>query len=142
MTTPHRILLIRPWRDASCGGGCCSVDAATLGGVVEPGDHDHRTDVYRLLVAELPPEVDVQIVAANNLVYLLPTVIRDARSRGRSWAQAARAVLHATTPGAVVVDGQAITSPGGAPDSPERMLALVRAALPERFASSSPGRTP
>jgi hypothetical protein len=138
----HRVLLVRPWRDGSGGGGCCSVDPATLGGVVPHGGHDGRAGPYRLFRAELPPDVDVQIVEASNLVYLLPTVIRDARRRGRSWWGATRAALRATTPGAVVVDGQVITSSGGEHDEPEHLLQLVRATLPMPCVAAPAGHAP
>jgi hypothetical protein len=115
------VVLVRPWTDARAGGGCCSGDVQGI--VLERSDarapHRHRDDlaqgvgprdgvaeVYLRLGAALP-EVDVQVVDAGNLAYLLPVVFQAARPR-LGVVGAVAAATRATTAGAVLVDGQRV----------------------------------
>lgn len=108
------VVLVRPWTDAHGGTGCCSGDARygiCLDGRVDVR-HEHDAEVgliaetYLRLRAELP-DVDVQIVGANNTAYLLPRVFRTVRRRRGTWA-ALREMNRATTAGSVLVDGERV----------------------------------
>jgi hypothetical protein len=130
------VFLVRPWRDAHGGGGCCGGDLR--GGVCldHPVGHEHvdpaatpvPADVvaqtYRLLCAELTG-TDVQIVSAGNVAYLLPASLRAAR-RHSAWGQALRHALRSTTAGAVVVDGVVVGDVETL--GPQGVLAAVRQA--------------
>jgi hypothetical protein len=108
------VVLVRPWTDAHGGTGCCSGDARDgicFDGRVD-GRHEHDAEVglvaetYLRLRAELP-DVDVQIVGANNTAYLLPSVFRTVRRR-RGTRAALREMNRATTAGSVLVDGERV----------------------------------
>ncbi|WP_026536119.1 hypothetical protein [Arthrobacter sp. H14] len=105
-----QVVLVRPWRDAAAGGGCCSAGPESIG--LDNTTHaDHRTgdvfaQTYRLLREQLPG-VDVQIVSSNNSLYLLPTSYRAARRHYGRMRSMRRAAL-STTAGAVLVDGKVI----------------------------------
>ncbi|MFH5823794.1 hypothetical protein [Georgenia sp. AZ-5] len=132
------VVLVRPWRAARGGGGCCSAAPDDVLGR-EPGRHDHLShrragpgpeatvgEAYRLLRAALP-EVDVQVVDAGNTVYLLPTTFRRMRRRF-GVRSAVAAALRAPTAGALLVDGERV---GDVADlGPEGVLAAVRERLP------------
>lgn len=107
-----RIVLVRPWRDAHVGSSCCGGDARH--GIC----FDERVDVARehdaegdlvaqtyLRLREELPDVDVQIVGADNLPYLLPTVFRAVRRR-RGMRAALTEINRATTAGSVLLDGE------------------------------------
>lgn len=64
---------------------------------------DPVSAAYRLL-REQEPTVDVQVVSAGNVTYLVPASFRSARRRFGTWA-AVRHALRSTTAGAVLVDG-------------------------------------
>lgn len=137
--SPARVVIIRPWTGGHTGG-CCSggvgSDPVALDRPVRtPAGHDpavHRLgECYRLLHEELP-EVDVQIVSANNTAYLLPHVYRRVRAGagGRPATgrlAAARAAVQATRAGAVLVDGHQVALLPD--DEPRQVLDAVRAAL-------------
>lgn len=110
MTT--HVVLVRPWTDAHGGTGCCSGEARDgicLDRRLDAA-HGHDAEVglvaetYLRLRAELP-EVDVQIVAAGNSAYLLPSVFRSVRRR-RGTMAALREMNRATTAGSVLIDGE------------------------------------
>jgi hypothetical protein len=61
---------------------------------------------YELLRDSLPT-ADVQIVDASNSVYLVPTTFSRVRRRSGT-RPALAAALRATTPGAVLVDGESV----------------------------------
>lgn len=108
----HSVVLVRPWTDAHGGTGCCGGgvrDGICLDGLVG-GPHEHDMEVRLvaetyLRVRNLDPSVDVQIVAPNNTVYLLPAVFRAVRRR-RGIRAALRAMNRATTAGSVLIDGE------------------------------------
>jgi hypothetical protein len=116
------VVLVRPWTDARAGGGCCSGDVQGIaldGSAVAHASHRRRDDpapgmeprdgvaeVYLRLGVALP-EVDVQVVDAGNLAYLLPIAFRAARPR-LGLLRAVAAAGRATTAGAVLVDGQRV----------------------------------
>jgi hypothetical protein len=108
------VVLVRPWTDAHGGSGCCGGDAGDgicLEGRIG-GPHEHDAEVglvaeaYLRLRAELP-DADVQIVAANNTAFLLPSVFRAVRRR-RGLLVALREMNRATTAGSVLVDGERV----------------------------------
>ncbi len=107
-----RVVLVRPWTDAHGGTGCCSGDARDgicfEGRVDGAREHDPEVELvaatYLRLREELP-ELDVQIVGANNTAYLLPSVFM-AVQRRRGTLAALREANRATTAGSVLVDGQ------------------------------------
>lgn len=112
MTT--RVVLVRPWRDAHVGSSCCGGDARHGICFDERVDVSHEHDAEADLVAqtyltlrEELPDVDVQIVGADNLPYLLPTVFR-AVHRRRGVRAALAEVNRATTAGSVLVDGERV----------------------------------
>lgn len=109
-----RVVLVRPWTDAHGGTGCCGGDARDGicfdGRVDGPREHDAEVglvaEAYLRLRTELP-EVDVQIVGADNTAYLLPSVFRAVRRRRGTWA-ALREANAATAGGSVLVDGERV----------------------------------
>jgi hypothetical protein len=126
------VVLVRPWRDAHGGGGCCGGEVR--GGIcfehrVGGNERDGATPeavaaAYRLLHEHLPG-VDVQIVGADNVAFLVPAAFRDAR-RHSGRLTALRHALHSTTPGAVLVDGAVVGDVEAL--GPEGVLAVVRQA--------------
>ena len=109
-----QVVLVRPWTDAHGGTGCC-------GGDVRDGicldrrvgtvrTHDAETglvaETYLRLRQDLP-EVDVQIVGADNTVYLLPRVFRSIRARQGTVA-ALRGLNRATRAGSLIVEGESV----------------------------------
>ena len=109
-----RVVLVRPWTDAHGGTGCCSGDARDgicfEGRVDGPREHDTEVgtvaEAYLRLRAELP-DVDVQIVGADNTAFLLPSVFRSVRRRRGTWA-AVKEANRATTAGSLLVDGERV----------------------------------
>jgi len=109
-----RVVLVRPWTDAHGGTGCCGGDARDgicfEGRVDGPREHDVEVNLvaeaYLRLRREMP-EIDVQIVGADNTAYLLPSVFRAVRGR-RGTLAALREVNRATTGGSVLVDGERV----------------------------------
>ncbi len=111
-----RVVLVRPWTDAHGGTGCCSGEARDGicfdSRVDGPLEHDAEVELvaaaYLRLRDELP-ELDVQIVSANNTAFLLPSVFRTVRRR-RGAVAALREMNRATTAGSVLVDGERVGS--------------------------------
>jgi hypothetical protein len=132
----HRVLLVRPWDSARAGSGCC---AGGTGGVCVEGWHTDpewvrdRTsrqplgEVYRVVRAGLPPQVDVEIVDPHNSLFLLPAVLRDGRQRGLRWRDAVREMIRGSGYAAIIVDGRRVHD-GELPE-PERALRLIQDAL-------------
>lgn len=111
----HRVLLVREWDSQVGGSGCCG----RLGGGSELGctnEFAHAREgmvamgaVYRALRQELP-EADLTVVDRRNTVWLLPTLVRDARRRGLGWGAVVRQLTMATRDTAIVADGLVISS--------------------------------
>lgn len=131
----HRVVLVRAATTAG-GGGCCGGDVRPF----DPGGshHDHPADthpadtddvaaVYRALCTALPEDVDVQIVAPTNWIFLLPELVRGGRRRGLRGAQLRRSVRAGVAVQSLVVDGAVLAS-GGLP-APARAVELVREQL-------------
>ena len=124
---------MRQWDEQVGGSGCCG----RLGGehteLASSDDFAHAREcmvemgeVYRALRREMP-EVELTVVDPRNTVWLLPTLVRDARRRGLGWADVVRQIRWATGASAIVVDGMVVCR-GRVPDVEEALL-RVRAAL-------------
>lgn len=112
----HRILLVREWDSQTSGSGCCG----RLGGehcdVGHPDAFLHSRalmetmgGIYRELRHELPRDtVDITVVDPRNMVWLIPTIVRDARRRGMAAGEVWREVRRGVRNGAIVVDGRAL----------------------------------
>ncbi len=112
----HRIILVREWDAQLAASGCCG----RLGGQnTELGDTEtfaaNRSEmeamgeVYRALRAELFDEdAEITVVDPRNMVWLVPTLLKDARRRGlglqETWSQLRRGVSYT----AIIVDGKAL----------------------------------
>ncbi len=112
----HRVILVREWDTQLAASGCCG----RLGGQnTELGDADtfaaNRSEmeamgeVYRALRAELFDEdAEITVVDPRNMVWLVPTLFKDARRRGlglqETWSQLRRGVSYTS----IVVDGKVL----------------------------------
>ncbi len=114
----HRIILVREWDAQLAASGCCG----RLGGQnTELGDTETFAanrremeamgEVYRALRAELFDEdAEIAVVDPRNAVWLVPTLLKDARRRGlglkETWGQLRRAVSY----NSIIVDGKVLFS--------------------------------
>jgi hypothetical protein len=112
----HRIILVREWDTQLAASGCCG----RLGGQnTELGDTEtfaaNRSEmeamgeVYRALRAELFDEdAEITVVDPRNMVWLVPTLFKDARRRGlglqETWSQLRRGVSYTS----IIVDGKVL----------------------------------
>ena len=112
----HRVILVREWDAQLSASGCCG----RLGGQnTELGDTEtfaaNRSEmeamgeVYRALRAELFDEdAEITVVDPRNMVWLVPTLFKDARRRGlglwETWSQLQRGVSYT----AIIVDGKTL----------------------------------
>lgn len=132
----HRVVLVREWDAQASGSGCCGRLGGVLDELGEPGTYAHvRVDmekmgaVYRALRSRWPrDEVDIAVVDPRNMIWLVPTVWRDARRRGMSRRQAWRQVRRGVAQNAIIVDGAVVST--APPDHPAEAVAMVGAALP------------
>jgi hypothetical protein len=136
----HRILLVREWDSQTSGSGCCG----GLGGTSCTADHpdsfarsralmESMGAIYRALRRELPRDrFDITVVDPRNMVWLVPTILRDGRRRGlrgwRLWHELNAGMRN----GAIVVDGRALLAhdypePDDAVDAVLRELAAASA---------------
>lgn len=117
MSSPTRVVVVRPWADADASTSCCGGRVRDAVFLDDDAGHRHRTggagvatpvaELYRRL-RDVVPTVDVQIVSSTNAVYLVPWAFRAARRRGTGLREAVRDALGATRGGAVLVDGAVI----------------------------------
>jgi len=137
---PH-IILVRQWDTQMTGSGCCG----KLGGAGSMvGDADAfsaaRADmeamgaVYRALRDAFGEAVTITVADPRNLVWLLPTLIRDGW-RASGPAGAWRALRHGFAPGAIIADGHVLFShriptPGEAREAVGRILEGARTSVP------------
>jgi hypothetical protein len=114
----HRIILVREWDAQLAASGCCG----RLGGEnSEFGDTDTFAanrcemeamgEVYRALRAELLDEdAEITVVDPRNMIWLIPSLLKDARKRGfriaETWNHLKRGVSYT----AIVVDGKTLFS--------------------------------
>lgn len=113
----HQVVLVRDWHDHHGAGGCCGSTEAIAGLVAARGDGEacepdsgaraaDRTGLlYRRLRSRVP-HVGLVVVDSRNWLWLVPSTYRALRARGAGRGHAVRAAASATTPGAVLVDGQ------------------------------------
>jgi hypothetical protein len=129
----HRIILVREWDAQVAASGCCG----RLGGEnTELGDTETFAanrcemeamgEVYRALRAELFDEdAEITVVDPRNMVWLVPTILKDARRRGfgpkEVWAQLRRGVSY----NAIIVDGRVLFS-GRIPPREDAVTAVKR----------------
>lgn len=130
----HRIILVREWDAQLAASGCCG----RLGGEnTELGDTEtfaaNRAEmeamgeVYRALRAELLDEdAEITVVDPRNMVWLVPTIVKDARRRGlgvkESWNSLRRGVSYT----AIIVDGKTLFS-GRIPPVEDAVTAVKKA---------------
>lgn len=131
----HRIILVREWDSQTAASGCCG----RLGGEqTELGDPDtyrhNRVEmekmgaVYRALREDLfDEEVEMTVVDPRNMVWLIPSVLKDARRRGLSIGETLRNVSRGVSYNAVILDGKVLFS--GHVPAPEEAVAAVRLEL-------------
>ena len=131
---PHRVVLVREWDEQHSGSGCCGRlgGMGELGGAVDyaatRATMERMGEVYRALRRELGSgAVDIQVVDPRNTAWLVPVVYRDARRIGLSRRVAWRNVFAATSPSAVVCDGEVLFR--GEPPSPDAAVDAVLRAL-------------
>ena len=114
----HRIILVREWDAQVAASGCCG----RLGGEnSELGDKDTFAanrremeamgEVYRALRAALFDEdAEITVVDPRNMVWLVPSLLKDARKRGlgikETWDHLRRGVSYT----AIIVDGKTLFS--------------------------------
>lgn len=114
----HRIILVREWDAQVAASGCCG----RLGGEnSELGDKDTFAanrremeamgEVYRALRAALFDEdAEITVVDPRNMVWLVPSLLKDARKRGlgikETWGHLRRGVSYT----AIIVDGKTLFS--------------------------------
>jgi hypothetical protein len=131
----HRVLLVREWDAQVSGSGCCG----RLGGIHtelgEPDTYAHTRcdmeamgEVYRAIHAAFgDDEIELTVVDPRNMIWLVPSIWRDARRRGMTRGEAWRQVSRGVANGAVIVDGRVVCSRGI--PTPEEALAAVREEL-------------
>ena len=114
----HRVILVREWDAQVAASGCCG----RLGGEnSELGDKDTFAanrremeamgEVYRALRAALFDEdAEITVVDPRNMVWLVPSLLKDARKRGlgikETWDHLRRGVSYT----AIIVDGKTLFS--------------------------------
>ena len=131
----HRVVLVRgPRATGGGGGGCCSGNVRPF----DEGGGGHRHDerdvdevgaVYRALRAALPSDVDVEIVAPSNWVFLLPELVAGGRRHGLRGPALRRSVRRGIAVSSLVVDGVVLASgglppPGAAVDMVQEQLTV------------------
>ena len=128
----HLVVLVRGPRSAGGGGGgCCSGDVRPFdeggGGRCHPTADDEVGPLYRALRAALPPDVDVEIVAPSNWIFLLPELVAGGRRRGLRGGALRRSVRRGIAVSSLLVDGVALSS--GELPAPGAAVGLVREEL-------------
>ncbi|CAN5588695.1 hypothetical protein BH24ACT22_BH24ACT22_01590 [soil metagenome] len=137
----HRIILVREWDSQTAASGCCG----RLGGENnELGDSEtyrhNRIEmekmgaVYRALREALfDEEVEMTVVDPRNMVWLIPSVLKDARKRGLSIRETFKQINRGVSYNAVILDGKVLFS-GHVPE-PEDAVSAIRSELDEMAAS-------
>lgn len=89
--------------------------------------------IYRALRRELPADhIEITVVDPRNMVWLIPTMLRDGRRRGFRGGELWRQLNRGVRNGAIVVDGHALSAhdyrdPDDAVDAVLRELAASSA---------------
>ncbi len=131
----HRIILVREWDSQTAASGCCG----RLGGenteLGDPSTYKHNRDemekmgaVYRALREDLfDEEVEMTVVDPRNMVWLIPSVLKDARKRGLSMVETFKQINRGVSYNAVILDGKVLFS--GHVPAPEEAVAAIRSEL-------------
>ncbi len=133
----HRIILVREWDSQVAASGCCGRlggenselgDAKTF--AANRAEMEAMGEVYRALRTELFDEdAEITVVDPRNMVWLVPTIMKDARRRGLGikevWDNLRRGVAYT----AIIVDGKVLFS--GRIPPPEVAVAAVKKELAE-----------
>ena len=112
----HRIILVREWDAQLAASGCCGRlggenselgDAGTF--AANRSEMEAMGEVYRALRKELFDEdAEITVVDPRNMVWLVPTLLKDARRRGLGlrevWSQLRRGVSYTS----IIVDGKTL----------------------------------
>lgn len=130
----HRVLLVREWDVQTSGSGCCGrLDGEAVSALTERDTPYTRTRaemesfgaVYRALRERFPEdELDLTVVDPRNVVWLVPTIWRDARRRGLSVYRTLRQVGGGTSSRALVCDGKVLIA--GTVPGPRRAVDAVQ----------------
>ena len=127
----HRIILVREWDSQTSASGCCG----RLGGenteLGDPNTYRHNRvemesmgKVYRALRKDLFDEdVEMTVVDPRNMVWLIPSVLRDARKRGLSVRETFKQINRGVSYNAVIFDGKVLFS-GHVPSAGEAVSAV------------------
>jgi hypothetical protein len=133
----HRIILVREWDAQVAASGCCGRlgrENTELGNTetfaANRREMEAMGEVYRALRTELFDEAaEITVVDPRNMVWLVPTILKDARRRGfglkEVWAQLRRGVSY----NAIIVDGKVLFS--GRIPPPEDAVTAVKKELAE-----------
>ncbi|MGF1473586.1 MAG: hypothetical protein ACFB50_17835 [Rubrobacteraceae bacterium] len=133
----HRIILVREWDSQTAASGCCGRLGGENNELGDPDTYRHNREemekmgrVYRALREDLfDEEVGVTVVDPRNMVWLIPSVLKDARKRGLSISETLRSVNRSVSYNAVILDGKVLFS-GRVPE-PEEAVAAIRSELDE-----------
>ena len=133
----HRIILVREWDSQTAASGCCGRLGGENNELGDPGAYKHNRDemekmgrVYRALRKDLfDEEVALTVVDPRNMVWLIPSVLKDARKRGLSIRETFRQVNRGVSYNAVILDGKVLFS--GHIPGPDEAVSAVRSELDE-----------
>ena len=136
----HRIILVREWDSQTAASGCCGRLGGADNELGDPDTYKHNRDemekmgkVYRALREELfDEEVEMTVVDPRNMVWLIPSVLKDARKRGLSIRETFKQINKGVSYNAVILDGKVLFS-GHIPD-PDEAVSAIRSELDEMAA--------
>ncbi len=91
----HRIILVREWDSQTAASGCCGRLGGENNELGDPGTYRHNREemekmgkVYRALRKDLfDEEVALTVVDPRNMVWLIPSVLKDARKEVSPFAR-------------------------------------------------------
>lgn len=118
MEMEHRILLVRELDAQVSASGCCGRIGGKDSEIGGGEDYAHNRvemesmgEVYRALKKALFDEdVEITVVDPRNAMWLLPTIIRDARRNGLSVGETMRSVKNGISYNSVILDGKVLFS--------------------------------
>lgn len=131
----HRIILVREWDSQTAASGCCGRLGGADNELGDPDTYQHNRDemekmgaVYRALRKDLfDEEVEMTVVDPRNMVWLIPSVLKDARKRGFSVRETFKQINRGVSYNAVILDGKVLFS--GHVPSPEEAVSAIRSEL-------------
>lgn len=133
----HRVILVREWDSQTAASGCCGRLGGENNELGDPDTYRHNREemekmgkVYRAVREEFfDEEVEMTVVDPRNMVWLIPSVLKDARKRGLSISETLRNVTRGVSYNAVIFDGKVLFS-GHVPD-PDEAVSAIRSELNE-----------